>query len=1233
MANSFVRYTGDGNTSTYSIPFSYRVAGDLTVTLNAVATTAFSFNAAGTTITFNSPPANSTAIEIRRTTSQTSRLTDYASGSVLTESDLDTDSTQSFFMSQEAIDDAGDKIKIDSADFQWDATNKRIKNVAAPTADTDAVNKAFISTNLPNITTVSGISSDVTTVAGISANVTTVAGNNANVTTVANNTSNINTVATNIADVVTVANDLNEAISEIETAANDLNEATSEIDTVATNITDVDTVGTNIANVNTVAGISANVTTVAGISANVTSVAGNETNINSAVSNASNINSAVSNASNINTVAGISSDVTAVAGNNTNVTAVAGNSTNINAVAADAADIGTVAGISANVTAVAGNSTNINAVNANSTNINTVAGAAANINTVANNNTNVNTVAGIDGNISTVAGISSDVTAVAGDATDIGTVAGQSTQIGLLGTADAVSDMNTLATAQNVTNMNTLAGISANITTTATNNANITTVAGGIANVNSVAGNAANINSVANIIGGTQTFVVTEAGGVFVIDGANNPALTLIKGFTYTFDVSDNSVSGHPLAFKDSGGSAFTTGVTVNGTAGTAGATVVIAVPASGTQPARYYCTTHGNGMGNTITTANNEVAIVAANITDVSTTAGAITNVNNVGGSIANVNTVAGNLSGVNSFGERYKVAASDPSSSLDAGDLVFNTSAAALKYYDGANWQQIVAGSLTDIVQDGSPQLGGDIDVNGNSIVSVSNGNISITPNGAGKVILDGLSHPTADGNANEVLKTDGAGNLSFGVADIVADTTPQLGGNLDLNGNNITGTGDINITGGVTMSGNLTVNGTTTTINSTTLTVDDINMVLASGAADSAAADGAGITVDGASAELKYVHSGTKWTVNKDFDVTGNIIVSGTVDGIDVATRDGILTSTTTTANAALPKAGGTMSGAITFDAAQATGNSALVPAAGTSGHFLKHDGTFGQIAYADLSGAPSGVGGATGVDFNDDVKARFGTGNDLEIYHNASHSFIKNGTGDFNIINDSSGSSIYIQPKLNENAIKCDYDGAVTLYHDNTAKLATSSNGATITGDLANTSGNFVLNIAGNINLDADGGDIAFMDAGTEFGRIYNNSSSLAMYSPIQDADIRIQGNDGGTVINCVTFDVSNAGAATFNNDVTAFSDERLKTNIKTIDNALDKVSQMRGVTFDREGRASSGLIAQEFEKIAPELVKTADDEMGTKSVAYANTVGYLIEAIKELKVDLDKHKKHCTCGAN
>ena len=95
-----------------------------------------------------------------------------------------------------------------------------------------------------------------------------------------------------------------------------------------------------------------------------------------------------------------------------------------------------------------------------------------------------------------------------------------------------------------------------------------------------------------------------------------------------------------------------------------------------------------------------------------------------------------------------------------------------------------------IRNVVEDTTPQLGGDIDVNGNSIVSASNGNIAITPNGSGKVILDGLSHPTADGSANQFLQTDGSGNLSFATVntDLSNDSSPQLGGDLDANTNDI-------------------------------------------------------------------------------------------------------------------------------------------------------------------------------------------------------------------------------------------------------------------------------------------------------------------------------------------------------------------------------------------------------------------------------------------------------------
>ena len=102
----------------------------------------------------------------------------------------------------------------------------------------------------------------------------------------------------------------------------------------------------------------------------------------------------------------------------------------------------------------------------------------------------------------------------------------------------------------------------------------------------------------------------------------------------------------------------------------------------------------------------------------------------------------------------------------------------------------------------------------------------------------------------------------------------------------------------------------------------------------------------------------------------------------------------------------------------------------------------------------------------------------------------------------------------------------------------------------------------------------------------------------------------------------------AEIATAVGNITAYSDQRLKSDIKTIDNALDKVSQMRGVTFIKDDKLSSGVIAQEMEQVAPELVMDGE----YKSVAYGNTVGYLIEAIKELKAEVAdlKCKKECEC---
>lgn len=102
-----------------------------------------------------------------------------------------------------------------------------------------------------------------------------------------------------------------------------------------------------------------------------------------------------------------------------------------------------------------------------------------------------------------------------------------------------------------------------------------------------------------------KDITVVDDGGQdkFAIDGTTAPTQTLTKGTTYKFDVSDSSVAGHPLSFKDGTGAAYTTGVTSSGTAGQAGAYVQIAIPLDAPDDLRYTCTTHGDVMGNTIST------------------------------------------------------------------------------------------------------------------------------------------------------------------------------------------------------------------------------------------------------------------------------------------------------------------------------------------------------------------------------------------------------------------------------------------------------------------------------------------------------------------------------------------------------------------------------------------------------------------------------------------------------
>jgi hypothetical protein len=246
------------------------------------------------------------------------------------------------------------------------------------------------------------------------------------------------------------------------------------------------------------------------------------------------------------------------------------------------------------------------------------------------------------------------------------------------------------------------------------------------------------------------------------------------------------------------------------------------------------------------------------------------------------------------------------------------------------------------------------------------------------------------------------------------------------------------------------------------------------------------------------------------------------------------------------------------------------------------------------------------------------------NTLKRFH-----IIENATsGSQNIvISQGSGANITIGPG-DAKAVYLDGAGSGAAVVDAFVDLDLSGGSVNVSTVKTN-SGDMTFDSAADIILDADGADILFKDAGTLIAKISNSSSDFIINTQVDDKDFIIKGQDSTSEITALTIDMSAAGAATFNNDVTAFSDKRLKTDIQPIENALEKVMHMQGVYYKRndveDARKQVGVLAQDMEAVLPEVVLTADDDMQTKSVDYGKICSVLIEAIKELKNEIEELK--------
>ena len=188
----------------------------------------------------------------------------------------------------------------------------------------------------------------------------------------------------------------------------------------------------------------------------------------------------------------------------------------------------------------------------------------------------------------------------------------------------------------------------------------------------------------------------------------------------------------------------------------------------------------------------------------------------------------------------------------------------------------------------------------------------------------------------------------------------------------------TGAVNGTS-LTLSGDLTVNGTQTVINSSTLSVDDLNITVADGAANAAAANGAGLTVDGANATFNYASTGDKWTTNKGLDVGGTLqidevietaTINSTTSGnlvIDMVDQAVVFCNVNQTANRTVNFQGDS---SVNVDDMLAVGQSmsvAVLMAQGSSAYYLNAYQVDGNAVTPKWQGgtAPT-AGNASGID---------------------------------------------------------------------------------------------------------------------------------------------------------------------------------------------------------------------------------------------------------------------------
>ena len=389
--------------------------------------------------------------------------------------------------------------------------------------------------------------------------------------------------------------------------------------------------------------------------------------------------------------------------------------------------------------------------------------------------------------------------------------------------------------------------------------------------------------------------------------------------------------------------------------------------------------------------------------------------------------------------------------------------------------------------------------------------------------KAFVDALNIQAASVDANSVaLGTDTTGNYIQTITG-TANKITVTGSGSESADVTLTLPDDVQVANNLTVAGNLTVNGTLTSLDTTNLDIEDNLFQLNAGLTGSPVND-SGMLINRGTADngiFMWDESVDKFTLGlttADGTSTGNITLSSL--GTLVANIEGNVTGTIQTAAQPNITSLGTITGLTT------TGD----------------------------------------INFGDNDKAVFGAGSDLQIYHDGTSSYIVNTTNDLVIQDDTrirlrTPSLLINNGADTENLLTATENGAVTLFYDNASKLATTSTGIDVTGTVVSdgltvdnitidgteidSNTDLTIDAAGDITLDADGGDFRFKDAGTTIATYSNVGGDWYITANSEDKDIVFQGNDGGSTVQALKLDMSDAGSAIFNSHVSLSDSKFLK----------------------------------------------------------------------------------------